>query len=266
VVAGPQVPGPAGSNRQYENTANGRRLSIGVLHVADSTGTTVLPGEKVVDLGDGRQATLYYSHEATVSDSGQITQGAPQTQLYAFQGDVEIIVTGTGLSDDELVAIARTTTAVDGGSGFHAPDVPSDLVAGPLQDARITPDDLFAGGFTQSDITYQLPDEVRAGITVYSNNGGTEFQDRLTKAKTAPTAELFTIQAQGTTAVVHRTVRPGADDVLVDVSWVEPGGHLVTINANSSHSSATTDATSLAARARTLSDAEFQSIIDQHGR
>ena len=169
-----------------------------------------------VDLGDGVVGELFRFQPPP---EGMEIPGYP-TQVVSIQFELngaQVSVGGAGITDDELIAVAR---AVDISGD------PQVLVVGGMPDdlSPIEPRSSIFGGTSGpgSMVAYDLSDSLSVSVKV-STGGGAVFDDDLKHTREDPSDFQFLRTVRGTDAVVRKAAG------MTSVLWREPQGELVEV-------------------------------------
>lgn len=251
---------PPGVRVDYEDDAGARHLSITTYTASEAPGdlrpASDFPGsgvERTVDLGEGVEGTL------TTIDPVPGGTG-PAISIEAVQDGAHLFVDGVGLSEDELLSVARSVVISQAGAHFDAPGVPSDLVPG-------RPGSPFVGGRgVRTQVVYRTADATEIVVDVYDDDGGALFERDLEVARAEPTDALFELSVRGRAAVVRRfpDLAGPANGEVVTVTWREATGHLVAVRLTPP-TNTVADPTIVASTSQPLSEAEFQALLAAHG-
>jgi hypothetical protein len=175
----------------------------------------------------------------------------PELNLSFEDGDAALHVSGEGVTDEELLRLARDIE-IGSGPALVLGWVPDDLTPS-------EPTNPIHGGPSgaSSHVSYVLPDGLSVSISVRSA-GGEIFDDDLKHTRAAPTSTQFLRTVRGADAIVRRAA--GTTSVL----WREPRGHLVEVYISQTLDHTVVPDESIVDTIVELDDATFEELAAAH--
>jgi hypothetical protein len=237
----------AGTNMRWINEGGDRKLFVLTGLRPEPTGivtdTLQLTAGEAIELGDGVQGKLF-DYGDNFGPWGEMAQ----FEIDVAREDVFYRVIGTGLTKDEVIAVARSVQIGDDASWIGG-EVPSDLGEGEEYE---NPTSFSA----RTVVNYAFADGSTAAVEVYDHPVPMVLDD-IERAKANPTAEEYVIDVRGNDAIV----RAGVGLPIHTVSWQEGTGELVVVLLTQEAAPGVPDVSVVVDGITPLDEAAFQDLV-----